>query len=350
MYFLCGVANVELYKGDVLLAKSTTLTDSSISVSVTAEDIRAGQGAKLYGKYFHSSTFDVTLNDQKWELDYIARNTGSQIQVGGDAGHFESVTLGEGGVGEITKEPAAFGEHGEYGAIGWAALAGTENYQKIEFNGKEFTIAGGEAGQVYCIKYFYKDDAAKKVRINANFIPDTVKCVMTATLYSGDASNPTAGTKAGILQITIPRLILSGSQEITMNMTGISETALTGSALATSGGADCEGDGYYAEIIEVIEGATWYDDLVGLVVVDADFEMATTDERTLLVKGIYNNAEPKNISNDKLTFTSVVPETATVGAHTGIVTPIAEGTTTITINVTEKPELEAVAYCTVANA
>lgn len=349
MYFLCGVADVELYKGDALLAKSQTLIDSSISVGVTAEDIRAGQGAKLYGKYFHSSTFDVTLNDQQWDIDYIARNTGSQITVGGNAADFESVTLGEGGVGEITKTPAAFGVNGEYGTIGWAAVAGTEDYQKVTFDGKQFTIPGGEAGQVYCVKYFYANDAAKMVRINANFIPDTVTCIMTATLYSGDASNPTAGTKAGKLQITIPRLILSGAQEITMNMTGVSSTSLSGSALATANTASCEGEGYYAEILEIIEGANWYDGLIGLVVADADFTLTTEDTRTLLVKGIYENAVPKTIANDKLTFTSTTAATATVGEHTGIVTPVAEGTTTITINVTDKPEIEAVAYCTIAN-
>ena len=350
MYFLCGVADVELFSGDVLIASAKTLTDTSISVGVTAEDIRAGQGAKLYGKYFHSSTLDVTLTNAAWDLEYIARNTGSQIIVGGDAIFSESVTLGEGGKGEISRDPVAFGEHGEFGTIGWATLVGKEAYQKVELTGREFTIAGGEAGQVYCIKYFQHAEGANAIKINANFIPDTVKCVMKATLYSGDASNPTAGTKAGILQITIPRLILSGSQEIAMSMTGTASSNLTGSALATNNGDSCEGDGYYAEIIEVIEGANWYDNIEGLMVVDADFTMATTDEKTLLVKAVYTNGSTKNLANDKLTFTSNADGVALVGANTGIITPVAEGNATITINVTDKPELEAVAYCTVTNA
>ena len=350
MYFLCGVADVELFSGDVLIASARTLTDTSISVGVTAEDIRAGQGAKLYGKYFHSSTLDVNLTDASWKMEYLARNTGSDIVIGGDALVSESVTLGEGGKGEVTNDPVAFGENAEFGYIGWATLAGKETWQKFEFNGKEFTIPGAEAGQVYCVKYLRHADGANAMRINANFIPDTVRCVMKATLYSGDASNPTAGTKAGILQITIPRLILSGTQEISMSMTGSAQSNLTGSALATNNSDSCEGDGYYAEIIEVIDGANWYDGIEGLMVVDADFTMATTDERTLIVKGIYANGRPKNIANDKLTFTSNADGVALVGANTGIVTPVAEGNATITINVTEKPELEAVAYCTVTNA
>ena len=132
-------------------------------------------------------------------------------------------------------------------------------------------------------------------------------------------------------------------------MTGVSSTSLSGSVLATANTASCEGEGYYAEILEIIEGANWYDGLICLVVADADFTLTTEDTRTLLVKGIYENAVPKTIANDKLTFTSTTAATATVGEHTGIVTPVAEGTTTITINVTDKPEIEAVAYCTIAN-
>ena len=348
MYFLAGVANADLYSGDVLVAQSRTLINSSITVGLTAEDIRAGQGAKLYGKYFHSSTFDLTLEDQMWNLDYIAHNVGSAIQVGGDVTTFESVTLGEGGVGTLSKEPVSFGT---YGTIGWAALVGTENFQKVDFTGNTFTIPGGVAGQVYCVKYFTNNDAARKLVINANFIPDTLRCVLTATLFAGDASNPTAGTKAGTIQINVPRLVLSGAQELSMEMTGNSTTSLSGSALAVNDSASCDGEGYYAELLEIVEGAKWYDNCIGLMVVDADFTMATTDTKTLVVKAIYGNGQqPKTVNNADLTFTSTVEGIATVGANTGIITPVAEGETTIVINVTEEPTIEGVAYCTVSNS
>lgn len=348
MYFLAGVANADLYSGDVLVAQSRTLINSSITIGLTAEDIRAGQGAKLYGKYFHSSTFDLTLEDQMWNLDYIARNVGSAIQVGGSASTYESVTLGEGGVGTLSKEPAEFGD---FGTIGWAALAGTEHYTKVEFTGNTFTIAGGVAGQVYCVKYFTENDAARRLVVNANFIPDTLRCVLTATLFAGDASNPTAGTKAGTIQINVPRLVLSGAQELSMEMTGASTTSLSGSALAVNDSASCDGEGYYAELLEIIEGAKWYDNCIGLMVVDSDFTMATTDTKTLVVKAIYGNGQaPKTIANADLTFTSNNEGVANIGLNTGVVTPVAEGETTIIINVTEEPTIEGVAFCTVANA
>ena len=52
MYFIAGVATADLFVEDQLFSSSKTLLESSIAIGVTAEDVRAGTGAKLYGKYF----------------------------------------------------------------------------------------------------------------------------------------------------------------------------------------------------------------------------------------------------------------------------------------------------------
>lgn len=49
--FLGGVMDAYVYQGDQLLFVSKALTDSSINIGVTAEEIRAGQGNKLIGYY-----------------------------------------------------------------------------------------------------------------------------------------------------------------------------------------------------------------------------------------------------------------------------------------------------------
>ena len=45
-YFLAGVGNAEILKNGNLFATAKTLTDSSITIGVSAEDIRAG---RVYG-------------------------------------------------------------------------------------------------------------------------------------------------------------------------------------------------------------------------------------------------------------------------------------------------------------
>ena len=49
--FMAGVADVDVFKGDQLIASGKTLMESTMSVTATAEEIRAGKGAKLYGRY-----------------------------------------------------------------------------------------------------------------------------------------------------------------------------------------------------------------------------------------------------------------------------------------------------------
>ena len=49
MVFLGGVANAEIFDGDQLFASARTLIDSSITIGVTLEDLRAGLGNALWG-------------------------------------------------------------------------------------------------------------------------------------------------------------------------------------------------------------------------------------------------------------------------------------------------------------
>lgn len=40
-----------------------TLTESTFNFSISAEEIRGGQGNALFGKYFHDSSLAITLTD-----------------------------------------------------------------------------------------------------------------------------------------------------------------------------------------------------------------------------------------------------------------------------------------------
>ena len=80
--FLANVMDAYVYSGDQLLFTSKALTDSSISIGITAEEIRGGKGNKLIGRYFHDSSFGLELQDALFELGYIAHNVGSQVVTG----------------------------------------------------------------------------------------------------------------------------------------------------------------------------------------------------------------------------------------------------------------------------
>ena len=61
--FLAGVGKALLFRGNELFAVAQTLTESTFSFDITSEEIRAGAGNALWGKYFHDSNLAVTLTD-----------------------------------------------------------------------------------------------------------------------------------------------------------------------------------------------------------------------------------------------------------------------------------------------
>lgn len=340
-YFMVGVGRVEAWKGDQSLFTSKTLVDSSITIGVTAEEIRAGEGAKLYAKYFHSSSFDMTFTDALFRMEYVAMNTGSVIQMGGDSITYEEVVLGAGGIGTVKGTPHIFGE---YGTIGWIAKPGSSDWTKVSFIGNEFTVSDVE-GTIYCVKYPEYDSGARSLQVSANIIPDTITIYLTANLFAGDASNPETGTKVGKITIKIPRFLLNGAQTISMSMTGVANSDLSGSALAV-GGVGCEGEGYYAEITESIFNRNWYDSVIGLQISDANFDLSTGESKKLEIYAIYSNTAPKLINNSEFTFVSSSPSVATVSSI-GVVSGVSNGNSTITARITDKPSITGVALVTV---
>lgn len=347
--FLAGAATVDMLVGDQLIATATTLLDSSITVGSTAEEVRGGPGAKLLGKYYHTSTFDINLTDVLFKLEYFAFQTGSAIQQIADVFTSEQVTLGAGGSGTITGTPAVYQS---YGTIGWAAKPGSDAYQKITFTEKAFTVAGAKEGDIYCVKYISTDNAARQITISSSFIPSEVTLVMTANLYraggrgENDVNN---SSKIGIVQVLVPRFQFNGSMELSMTSTGVANSPIAGSALDNPS-ADCSDGGYYAIITEQLSGSSWYDNVFALAIEDSDIELATTTgTATLSVYALPLNGAAFKPPYEDLTFTSAANGTATV-TQEGVVTGVARGSTTVTVSIKNKAGVEAIANITVPAA
>ena len=346
--FLAGVANAEIFKGNDLFSTAKTLIDSSITIGVSAEDIRAGQGAKLYGKYFHTSTFDLKMTDAMFRLGYLAANVGSDLELGGEVFTEEEHTSNGTATFKLAKQPKPMNDGDEKLYIYWKKSS--DSYYTISVHDvKDITTSevtlnsnGAEANfedeAKYCIKYLYTNDTARKVVVKANFTPDTLSVYLTANLYSGDVTNPQTGTKIGTVTIKVPRFLLNGSQEIAMSMTGAANTPFEGSALAAKG-EGCDGDGIYAEIIEVINDRT-YKDLKAIVVEDSeDFaKMKQGETKEIRVFGRFEDTAPALIpasqvtGKDTSTKITVADGTLTVGDDA------TTGEATVTITVKDGPE------------
>ena len=95
-------------------------------------------------------------------------------------------------------------------------------------------------------------------------------------------------------------------------------------------------------ITEILDNANWYDDVIGLSIQGGDFGITSgTSPKTLAVwafPGTPGKAAFKPPVAD-LTFTSGTPGHMTVGAHTGVVTFVATGTSLINVAITAKSSI-----------
>lgn len=342
-YILQGVGEIELFSGDQLILTSKTLTESGISVDVSSEDIRGGYSAPIIGRYFHSSALNLNLTDATFDLQYLALNMGGNITMGGSAITTESYVMG--GDNTITVSGAPLDFNG-LGTIGWATIAGADNWQKVDFTGSSAPFTASSGTEV-CVKYVNHYDNAREFIVPSNIIPAECYAVLKAPLFAVNAQNFAASAKVAELIVEIPRFQLSGSNDFSMSMTGASTSSLSGTALAVMDTTSCESGGYFARIKEIRYTGSVYDTLMSMSVANNEIELSQGETETIRVKGIYSGNIVGNIPNADLTFVSGTPSVASVDNNTGVITASTNGSSLITITLTSKPDVVAYANVTV---
>ena len=106
--FLVSVADVYGYdSNDTLLFVGKTLLDSSIETTLSNTDVRGGRGNQLQYIYYHTAEMNITVNETQFSLEFLALNTGTNIQMGADMFVEESVTLDKGQGTVTTGTPLA---------------------------------------------------------------------------------------------------------------------------------------------------------------------------------------------------------------------------------------------------
>jgi hypothetical protein len=305
---MAGVATVDMFDNENnLFGSATTLTESSLNIGISAEDVRGGEGAGLLGRYFHTSTFELTLTDALFNMEYIAASVGTAVDNNGaDVIMNEAIDAQADGTLTISKMPKKLGCSNVYV---WLRDSESEVWKKVdmgETGSKTVTDSMIKSGNKYCVKYFYTNNNASKIRIASDYVPKTLRLVLKENLYAAGETN-SSQTKVGYVLINIPRFQLDGSQELSMSMTGASTTSLKGMALISDGcDAGCEGAGYYADMIQVLDAASWTDGIIALAVDGGK----VTQGDTANVYAIYSGKTPKLLTPEVIEeagLTLVIP-------------------------------------------
>jgi len=356
--FLTSVADVYAYdENGQIVFTGKTLLDSSIEVSLGSAPVRGGRGNQLQYIYYHTGEMTFNLTDTQFNLQMLAATTGGSITSGTGTNIFSEETVEATVVGNTVTGAAVLGTpivfDNDTVIYGWATTP-SGNIINGTFTGKVFTGTKSASdpmvtGQEICVRYYNENVNASSLTISANMIPKVVKLVMEAQLNSADVST----NKIGVVQVIAPKVVLSGGFSISMTADGIANTPLTGTALAYNGaptdGEACASEPYYARIIEVIDSANWYDNVVALAIVDGDFTLANLATKTLSVYAVPASGSSFKVNNADLTFSVTSGGTsATVGANTGLVTATAtDGTAVIKAVITSANTIDATISVTV---
>ena len=209
-YLVAGVGSIQLFdpSTNALILTSKTLTEQGLNFGSTAEEARGGAANALLGKYYHDSSFGLTLTDQLFDLQYLALNCGGSIQASADVMTNEQVTIAVANTLTVSKTPVAFN-----GAVqGWYKKSSEPDtaYKLATFTGKTASIVGASVGDIYCVKYFYNDTTARKFVVNTAYIPAIVHAVATFPLFKSGTTteNYSSSSQVGEIQVDIPNFQL----------------------------------------------------------------------------------------------------------------------------------------------
>ena len=309
-HFLAGVGRALLFKGNDLIGVAKTLTESTFDFSITAEDVRGGQGNGLLGRYFHDSNMQVTLVDAMFDLQYMALSLGVNLESGGLSVKEEELTVGVDGTVTASETPVAF----TGSMIGWYKKPSDTEWSIGTFTGSKMAVSGGSQNDTYCVKYFYINENARSITIKSQYVPAELHVVIMNDLYAGDVGSQSDATRYGRLITDIPRLQMDGNQTLSLASSSAATINLTGSALAVLSGDTCEEDPYYGTMTEEIYGAKWQDDVVALAVENSDIELAKSASETLIVRAVFGAgmaSQRKDNSNFSFSVVSTPASTAT---------------------------------------
>ena len=350
--FLAGVARAILLRGNTIIGVANTLITSGFDFTIASEEIRGGQGNGLFGKYFHDSALNVTIEDAMFNLEYVAASLGTTLRQGGLSFKEEEATVATAKQIPLSTTPLAL----EGSLVAWYSKPGQDNWitgTVKNANGKYYIdVEAATVGEKYCIKYFWQNENAESIVIPVQYVPAELHVILINDEFSGEAIDSIDTTAIGRLITDIPRLQLAGEQNLALSATGAATTSLSGSALAVASDAtSCETDAYYGTMTEEIFGATWQDNVVALAIEDNDIQLATSKTATLSVYAVYggNKASQKK-DNSNFTFTVVGGSSSIITVDaTGLVTAKGNGSAYVQVTLTGKDNV-APAYAQVTVA
>lgn len=310
-YFLGSVGSAEAFRmvnGQPKMAfVAKTLTDSSISVTITKDELRGGTGAPVVTNFFHDPAVAITLTDILFKEGYVEAQLGTNFTASAEAYQSETIKAAEAGKLILSKTPVDLGvlKCSDGGTIiAWYSEEGKDDYKAViisttDAGTKTLSDSGIEANHTYCVRYLASDNNALEAIVKSDMIPHELALIITVPIFAGDACAASKGSKAGTLTFEVPRFQLDGGQEFTFNMSSNATMNLNGTAMVMTEGCDVN-SGKLFRMVEVIEGRV----VEGIMIDEATAKVGASKE-DVVVYALYSDKKIAVVNNPELSGAAI---------------------------------------------
>ena len=309
--FMPKVSNAIFKVNGVPAFEAKANTDSQVNIQTTQDQIRAGQNNVVIGTITSEKTIDITFSTPEWKVEFLAANIGETIQVGRFAFEVTDKTY-------AVKDNKITLDAVPYDKVIYIDVNGS--YVKIPATTTTVDLSAYGVTET-CVSVIMKAEKfGKRVNLSADTDPLVGELTLDTPIYEG-----TKG-KVGNSQYVFPAFALSGNWNHQFSSDVSYE--ISGQPVATSSEICGEGQtyGYYQE--EVVSDNNGL--FTSIVAAPSAIELSTGETETIKVYGI-KSALYEKTEVTGATFATEDTETFTVGASTGVVTPVKSGTGTITV-------------------
>ena len=309
--FMPKVSNAIFKVNGVPAFEAKANTDSQVNIQTTQDQIRAGQNNVVIGTITSEKTIDITFSTPEWKVEFLAANIGETIQVGRFAFEVTDKTY-------AVKDNKITLDTVPYDKVIYIDVNGS--YVKIPATTTTVDLSAYGVTE-NCVSVIMKAEKfGKRVNLSADTDPLVGELTLDTPIYEG-----TKG-KVGNSQYVFPAFALSGNWNHQFSSDVSYE--ISGQPVATSSEICGEGQtyGYYQE--EVVSDNNGL--FTSIVAAPSAIELSTSETETIKVYGI-KSALYEKTEVTGATFATEDTETFTVGASTGVVTPVKSGTGTITV-------------------
>jgi len=287
-----------------LVAVCKTLTESTINISTTQDEIRGGTYGPVQYTFQHDPTGTVTLTEITWKPAYIEMQLGGHFSDNANSeSYYSEEVIATAAALPLKYSVQAFkpscGSGSTY-AVAYAKV-GSDDWATAEATGDKFNSVSGTftAGDHYCVRYCRANHTeAAKLVVSAHIVPGEYRLIIRAPLFAGTACAASKGSNVGEVQYVVPRFKLDGQLNLTMAMSSNQTQSISGKILSSDAGCGMDG-GTLCEIIKVIKGDQWYDKGVSLEH-DADLKVAAGEPLGLYLA--YSDGGAKEITSSEISY------------------------------------------------